>query len=378
MAELKATISVDGEVALDFLTSLVEMEVEEDHRMAATARVKLCTRLEDGDWRFLDDDRVKLWKPLSISVIIDTEETKLFDGFITQIKPSFVTDENGCVVEIMGMDTTSVMGLEEKQKNWPDGETDSSIASTVFKSYQLSADVGDTIEDTLVKHEEKISTVIQRETDIHFLKRLARRNGFECFVKDGKGFFRKPPLDDEDPQPILSAHFGAETNLISFNARLNALRPAKVEMHQIDIVEKQVMDALVEVGAQRQLGSEAAISVTPPNISSPPASSRLFVKHAVATSQPEMQNLCQALFDEAEWLIEGGGEINTVVYGNVLETRRLVPIKGVGEVFSGLYYVTNVKHKFSGVSSYTQQFTARRNASVSQIGDFPPPIGGLA
>jgi hypothetical protein len=306
-------------------------------------------------------------------------------GFITQIKPNFVTDENGCVVEIIGMDATSLMSLEEKAKNWPTGETDSSIASTVFGQYGLSATVGDTIDETEVKHEEAISTVIQREPDIRFLKRLARRNGFECFVKDGKGFFRKPPLEDEDPQPILSAHFGAETNLISFSAQMKALRPTAVEMHQIDFLTKQVLDAAAEAGEQRQLGGEAAIDVSPPTAATPGlppgtpklplgGGPRLFVKHAVATGQPEMENLCRALFDEAEWLIEGSGEINSVVYGKVLETRKLVPIKGVGEVFSGLYYVTNVKHKFSGVASYTQQFTARRNASVSELGDF---VGGL-
>jgi len=38
-----------------------------------------------------------------------------------------------------------------------------------------------------------------------------------------------------------------------------------------------------------------------------------------------------ALLDEAEWFTEARGEINTVVYGAALETRKLVPIKGVGE-----------------------------------------------
>src|SRR3712207_7201341 len=49
--------------------------------------------------------------------------------------------------------------------------------------------------------------LFRSETDIQFLRRLARRNGFECFVKGGVGAFRKPALA-EPPLPVLAAHFG--------------------------------------------------------------------------------------------------------------------------------------------------------------------------
>ena len=67
--------------------------------------------------------------------------------------------------------------------------------------------------------------------------------------------------------------------------------------------------------------------------------------------------------DEAEWFIEGRGEVDTVIYGAALEAGKLVPVKGVGEAFSGIYYITHVKHKFD-LERYMQQFTARRNASA--------------
>jgi endonuclease III-like uncharacterized protein len=89
----------------------------------------------------------------------------------------------------------------------------------------------------------------------------------------------------------------------------------------------------------------------------------------VTTGEPEMKNLAQAVFDEAEWLIQVEGEIDTATYGSVLQTKQLVPIKGVGELFSGLYYVTNVKHTFT-MDSYTQRFTARRNAMNATDSDF--------
>ena len=365
MPGVEATIKINDEDALDMLGALIEMEIEEDHRMASVARLKLSMTLTNGSWRFLDDpDRVKLWNTLSVSTVLADTETELFKGYITQIRPHLVVDRSDCCLEIIGMDATSMMGLEEKIKDWPD-QTDSDIARAIFQEYGLASDV----EDVEITHEEVASTIVQRESDISFLKRLARRNGFECYVRGDTGYFRSPALDEE-PQPVLAAHFGADTNLLTFHARMNALSPAEVVMHQIDAVGKEVVSVTSASGEQRQLGAEAAIdSVSPSG-----RQARLFVRHAIATSQAEMERLTRALYNESEWLIEARGEVHTLRYGAALRTRGLVPIKGVGEAFSGLYYVTNVRHKFSG-GGYAQHFAARRNAAAAEESDFE--AGGL-
>jgi phage protein D len=352
---LTATISIQDKPAPDLFLSLLELEVEDDSRLASAFRIKLAiSREDDGLWKILDDERIQLWKKIAISVAID-EEQELIRGYITHIRPCIEPDENSSTLEIVGMDETCLMSLEEKIKDWPK-KSDSDIAREVFQNYSLKADPGSEIDDTAIVHDEAVSTIIQRETDIHFLKRLARRNGYECFVKGGKGYFRKPVLSGE-PQPVLAAHFGTESNLMKFEATVNALRPAGVEMHQIDTIAKEIQDAVVEAAEQPPLGRDAGSSLPVPNSITP----RLFVKHAVTTGQPEMEALCKALFDEAQWFVEARGEINTVCYGAILETRKPVPIKGVGELFSGLYYVTKVKHLFKP-DEYKQEFEARRNA----------------
>jgi hypothetical protein len=352
VGQIAATITIDDEAAPDFFAALVEMEIEEDHRLAGCCKIKLAvSRQDDGSWTFLDDDRVRPWKPITISAEVADASVDLFAGYVVDVKPSIDAEEDQSFVEIWGMDATSLMSLEEKIRDWPN-KSDSDIARQIFADYDLTPKV----DDTGVVHDEKVSTIIQRETDIQFLKRLARRNGFECLVAGDTGYFRKPVLN-EPPQAVLAAHFGDDTNLVRFDARLAALRPTSVEMHQIDTIGKQLDDAVVEASDQPQLGRDGATSLTVPN----GISARMFVKHAMATSRSEMENLCHSLYDEAEWLIEATGEIDTLAYGDVLRPRKLVPIKGVGELFSGVYYVTNVKHVFS-LDGYVQQFTARRNA----------------
>ena len=370
MSNITAAIEIDETDASDIMLSLIEMEIEEDHRLTTSFKIKLgINLLEDGSWTLLDDERLALWKKVSIKINVADEEVELIKGYITHIKSQIAEEENNSYLILIGLDGSCLMSLEEKIKDWPN-KTDSDIASEILQSYSLDAQV-DTVE---VVHDESVSTIIQRDTDIRFLKRLARRNGFDCFVKGDKGYFCKPVFT-ESPQLLLASNFGVESNLLSFEAALSALRPTKVEMRQIDTVAKEIVTADIQEGDQKKLGRDGALSLTIPN----GGSSKMFVKQTVATSQTEMENLCKALLDEGEWFLQAEGKLNTPVYGSVLQTRKLVPIKGVGEAFSGVYYVTNVKHIFTP-GNYFQKFTCRRNAlAPSGPGDFGAAslLGGL-
>ncbi len=360
MGTVTASISIEDTAAPDLFLSLLEMEVDEDHQLASIFRIKLAIQLQDdGTWTFLDDDRLQLWKKIEIKAKVGDDESSLIKGYLTRMSTHIDSDESNSYLELKGMDATCLMNLEEKIKDWP-GQSDSDIATQILSNYNLTPQV----DDTSVVHDDTVSTIIQRDTDIQFLKRLARRNGFECVVRGDTAFFQKPALSGS-PQPVLAAFFGPDTNLNSFDARINAAKPAKVEMHQIDTIGKQVLDASAEQGQQKQLGRDTASSLSPPG----GATSKVIVRHAITTGQEEMKALSQAFSDEAEWFIEATGEIDSVIYGSVLQSRKLVPIKGVGEMFSGVYYVTNVKHTFN-VDRYIQKFKARRNAMAPKPDDF--------
>jgi len=90
----------------------------------------------------------------------------------------------------------------------------------------------------------------------------------------------------------------------------------------------------------------------------------VYVSRTVATGQPEMTALCQALYDQGEWFVTGEGEVAANTYGAVLLPRRTVVLNGIGETHSGRYYVTHVTHRFTD-DGYTQQFRVKRNALVS-------------
>lgn len=346
------TIEIEGEEASDLYPDLISLEVELDDELASMFRMRIAILQQpDGVWSYLDDDRLRVWKEVKIYAGFESGAEELISGYITHVNPSFDPDPSQCTLEIWGMDGSVLMDREEKLKDWPN-KKDSDIASEIFSLYGFTPE----IEDTEVIHDEAVSTIIQRETDIQFLKRLALRNGFECYVEGATGYFRKPQVD-ATPQPVLAAHFGDETNLNRFSIEVNALTPANTSMLQVDRANKEVLDATAESSQQTALGDIDAAGLLAAGMEP----GHVYIGMNVATGNPEMAALCQGLYHEGEWFVTGEGEIDANQYGHVLKPRGTVTIKGTGETHSGVYYVTHVTHSFTA-EGYTQSFRVKRNA----------------
>lgn len=60
------------------------------------------------------------------------------------------------------------------------------------------------------------------------------------------------------------------------------------------------------------------------------------------------------------------GSLDVARYGRVLKSRQLVGVRGAGDAFNGLYYVTSVTHQIKR-GSFTQSFALARNALVSTL-----------
>jgi phage protein D len=345
-------IEVEGKETTDLYPDLLELEVELDEELAGLFKLKIAMLQQtDGTWKYLDDERLAVWKNVTITAGYQTGMEELVSGYITQVRPHFDPDASQCTLEIWGMDGSVLLDRQEKLKDWPN-KKDSDIASDIFTSYRLTPQV----DDTNVVHDEAVSTIIQRETDMQFLKRLALRNGFACYVEGTTGYFRSPVLNDP-PQPVLAVQFGDETNVNSLSFKIDALKAASVEMLQIDRADKSNLDASSQASQLTALGQKDAAALRPGSVDE----AKIYIGMNVATGLPEMTALCQGLSDEYSWFVTGEGEIAGNKYGHVLKQRKTVAIKGVGETYSGVYYVSHVAHSFTS-EGYTQVFRVKRNA----------------
>jgi phage protein D len=390
----------------DFYGDVVSLTVEENTTAASTLQLRLGTQLqEDGSWSYLEDDRLTPFSQVAVSVGFiggtglagalggmtgaggDTGLEPVFTGYITAVHVNLGSQPGETSIDLTAMDTSVLMSLEEKIATWPN-LADSDIVQQIASAYgvQVQADATPTL------HQENDTTIVQRGSDIQFIRSLARRNGFEFYFETDKdsgevtAFFRPPQLEGT-PQPDLAIQFGEESNLRSFAARLNSQRPLNVKTQQLDVKANsanagQAGDTqLTKLGAfdlNTIVGGPLGSLVTPKE-----AQAQMLVLGPPTSDATELQTIAQAVRDEADWFITASGEINADAYNAVLRPRRLVLVKGAGTPYSGKYYVTQVVHELKGDGSYSQRFEARRNArdldGSEQFGgsDLGLPLPGL-
>lgn len=370
MTRERFLVEVDGSEVADLYpdVSLVEVDLDED---AAAFRIELSIAMgSDGAWSHIDDERLAPWRKVAISVGFDDGFERLVSGRLVRIDSSFEPEAGRCRMELWGADDSALLDRTERLRAWPDRK-DSDVAEAIFDEYALTPFV----EATVPVHGTTVSTIVQRETDLQLLRRLARRNGFECFVEDGRGHFRAP-RPPSDPQPVLAVHFGDQTTVSGFTVRLDARTPTDVGMYQLDRVEKTVLTTTTGSTRQQPLGAAVAADLLPAGL----APARAFVAMNATTGTAEMQPLCQSLYDRGDWFVTGEGVVDGIRYGAVLRPRRTVTIKGVGERHSGVYRVTRVTHTIDA-GGYAQKFQVKRNAlrptGAEDFGSGSSALGGL-
>ncbi|MEV7323502.1 contractile injection system protein, VgrG/Pvc8 family [Streptomyces sp. NPDC093970] len=345
-------IEIDGAEASDLKCDLIGLDIELDDELAGLFRMTVALRPNaDGSWTHLDDGRFALWHEVAVTAGLEDDSRKLLTGRITHIRPEFGPGMEQCRLEVWGMDASVLMDRTDVLKAWPNMK-DSDIATLVFQQARLIPQVA----DTSVVHHEETSTIVQRETDIRFLRRLALRNGYECFVDGDTGYFRPPELGEPVQDP-LNVHAGPRTNVDRFSLEVEALTPADVNMSQLDHTTGELLQARSTPGRERALGVRRPADLLPPGLTP----GQVTVARAVATGAPEMEAICQSLHDRGEWFVTGEGEVAANRYGSVLLPRRTVVVNGVGRTHSGTYFVTHVTHRFRE-DSYTQHFRVGRNA----------------
>jgi phage protein D len=278
------------------------------------------------------------------------------NAYVTETSGNFANQPGSSILNVVAMDPTVLMNLEDKVKPWPN-MSDSDVANAIFGSaaYKFTP----IVDTTKWKRQENEQTLIQRGTDIQFLQQLAQRNGFECYVEtNGKtgvveGHFHAQRLNDP-PQGVLSVNMRDATNVNSFNASFDMLRPASAKATNLDVESRDNQQSQIANAKESTLGKTTALA--------PQQQRKLLPTGTGLTRTGEIQPYTQALVDQSALAITAQGELNTVAYGGILRAKRPVMVRGAGTQFSGTYYVESVQHVLTA-DSYKQSFTLRRNAT---------------
>jgi phage protein D len=390
MADKAYQIAFDDEPVDDwFYDSVVSLTVDESTGAATSFHLQLATSLQDdGSWAYLDDPRFALFTRVSIQIGFsggggvgevlgdglgglagggNDGLQWVFDGYVTGVDVSLDSEPDAAHIDVSGLDASILLSLEEKIATWKDLADHDIVRQIVGGIYGIEVQA----DATATVHQQNDTTIVQRGSDLQFVRELARRNGLEFYFEADNAsgrvvaYFRAPQLAGT-PQPDLAIQFGDESNLRRFTARLSGQQPLSVRTEQMDVktnsphraqVGKAQLTTLGDLDADALIGDPLGRLVTPKD-----ALAQTLVLGAPTSDPTELQTLAQAVRDEAGWVVTAHGEINGDAYQRALRPRRLVLVKGAGSTYSGKYYVTRVVHDLKGDGGYTQTFEARRNA----------------
>lgn len=163
----------------------------------------------------------------------------LFAGHVIELRHSVRQGRN--LLTVLAMDPLCKLAARRLVRAF-ENMTDSDIASTLFQECGVRSG---TVDSTSKKHD----YVLQRnESALHFLRRLAARNGFLLRAVEGKVDFAAPQFSDDPlvvaPHLLISLDYTISTQGI----------PRELTVYGWDYLEKKTVEATSKTGSQKPIG----------------------------------------------------------------------------------------------------------------------------
>jgi hypothetical protein len=290
----------------------------------------------------------------------------IFDGYVLSQKIHLETGVTNSTLSVWGQDATWLMNQTETVKEWVD-VTDATVAASIFGNYGITPSDQNTQSDSPV-HTEDTHSLMQRGSDIAFLRNLARRSGKVCRVacadQPGQrtGFFVIPQLQG-DPAVTLTLNDPSNWTIDKIDLEWDATRPTTVVARTALFSDSDPNGAVGDT-------SDSGLPTMGDRTLSAFAGSPMTVLLATSVdSAGELTQRAQGLLSEAGWFLRCEGQADAERLGVVLRAGMLVSLVGVGAVHSGSWIVWTVRHRLTQ-EAHKMTFTLLRNA----VGN--PPSGG--
>jgi hypothetical protein len=371
------SLLLNGTPADDKLvTALSMLEVEENADLPGAIQLRVpVDTTDDGDLTYVSDGGFAPFANIAVVVTTDGGSPQcIFDGYVLSHKLHVETGTTGSTLQVWGQDASWLMNLDEKAREWVD-VTDADVANTVFGDYGVTPSPSNTDDDS-PSHTEDGHSLMQRATDIQFLRTLARRNGKLCRVacadQPGQrtGYFAKPKLDG-DPVTALTLNDPDTWNVTALDIEWEATRPTAVATRQAlftdndeDGVSADTTDSGLPLLDQRGLKDFSGRSMT-------------VILTAPVDDGGELGMRARSLLRESGWFVRCEGEADVARLNAILRAGTVVQLGGLGALHSGKYYVWSVRHSITA-ESHRMKFVLVRNAvGAPPSGSSSGLLGGL-
>lgn len=362
-------VVVNGTPVEDALyTQLTQLEVEENADLPGAFLMKLPITTDDsGDLTFVNDPR---FQPFANIAVVAKQESLpdecVFDGYVLSSKLHLETGGTASVLQVWAQDASWLMNLEEKAKEWVD-VTDGNVANSIFSNYGFTP-ADENTDDDSPSHTEDGHSLMQRGTDIQFLRQLARRNGKLCRVycddQPGvrTGLFAKPQIDG-DPDFTLALNDSKAATVSALDFEWDVTVPSAVKAQQAIFSDKDPVSGDTTDSGFTPMDEQALA-----DFAGRPNTVMLTTQ---VDDAGELLMRAQSLLREAGWFARCEGETDANRVKAIFRVGKVVQIDGAGSLNSGKYFVWSVRHTFTQ-DAHKMRFVLVRNA----MGPAPTSAGG--
>lgn len=331
------TVIVAGGARADDLMAVSLAEVHEQVGRPTTFYLRYSVERDaDGDLFPLKEERLGPGAEIAVFQRGAGFNDCLVKGHVFSQQIRLVHGVESSTVEVIGADSTLLMDRETKITQWADNTSDSDAVSSIVSGYGLTPDV----QSTNTRHMENRRTLIQHDTDLNFIRMLARRNGYLFWVRADESlaetaYFKPAQLDAVADAPLLMINLD-NANLRSLEITWDVERPTSVLASAYDGAAKTTLD-----------GS----GVPPPSTFSGDLPLSAIVSETRSTSViaavadvGDLTGRAAGVLSDSSWFVQATCTVSAQEAGAVIHAHSLVNLDGAGRRFSGSYFVAAARH----------------------------------
>lgn len=311
------------------------------------------------DYNLLSNPLLKPFNRVILIVVFSAIPRVLMDGIITNQQLSPGAEPGSSTLTITGEDVSVMMDMEEKIVEHP-AQSEIIIATKIITDYAKYGLIPQVIPPPSPDMPIPVERVpVQHGTDLEYIQNLAERCGYVFYIIPGpvpgtNRAYWGPPVRAGIPQRALSTNMGPDTNLESISFQNNALAPTLVYGKLQDRRTNKSIPVKSFFSTRIPLTSQPSIAVNFPNV-------RKTLRMDTEQSDPiQAFARAQAETDKSnDEVVSATGELDALRYGDILQPRSLVGLRGSGYSYDGVYYVKSVSHSIKK-EEYKQNFTLTR------------------
>jgi len=353
-------VSIDADNGLaDDLAAAADVVVSERMGHPTRWELQLPAPVERQDIPALKDARLDPGKPVSIfaedgSGGIDCLVSGPVDGHAITLLHGGGNNR----LTVLGGDASIAMDREVRVRQWsgPDGAAIMAICG----QYAIPCLPGpEAMTRMSMQH-----PLVQRATDLSFLRRLAQRNGCQFWLRPiaarvgpvvNQGFFQ-PIAFSDGKLPVLrmNAKAGGKSNTIdALDIEFATDAPTEVQAGGVATTDVSDFTGDATLGDMEPLGQ------TPiGQIGTTPRTTRLTVPGDGAS---DLEPRGRSVLAEAQFFLSATTATTVKRLGHIIHAHDTVRVEGAGSRHSGRYYVAGVTHRIN-TDAHTMDLHLIRNA----------------